>query len=144
MNPGPPLVGLPISPLAHLLLADLEDDVHAGAHAAITEGTDPDGEQLSRDRSARDLEIVDVTSVNGAHDARRVRCRRREYLYRVGSSLGTIRLVALEELYGRVQIGQVLAAATDGDLDGNDTALLDGVVHTPSFTLSHSDTAQPC
>lgn len=83
MNPGPPIVGLPISPLARLLLADLEHDVHAGARVAVTEGTHPDGEQVVRDGVGRNLEVVDVTVIDRPHEARGIGGRGRERLYRI-------------------------------------------------------------
>jgi hypothetical protein len=65
------VVGLRISPVVHLLLADLQDDVHSGARVVIVEGAHPDGEQVVYDCVGRDLQVVDVTAVHGTHEARR-------------------------------------------------------------------------
>ena len=126
--PGPPMVlAVPISPCACLLLLDLQQGVHATARVArmSPEGIDSDCEVLADGdvRAARNLQVVEVASVDGAHDPRGVSVRSGVRLDNVARTFRTRLHVAVEEGDGGRESADDLPVAHDGYLDREDLAL---------------------
>ena len=97
----------------------------SGVGLMRSEGVDSHGELLTEgDGGATgNLQVVDVASVNGAHDPIGVSCRRRVRFDHVIGAFRTGLHIAIDELDGGRKSGDDLAIALYGDLDREDLAL---------------------